>query len=427
MNREHAGRKADKKRVLVISHGHPQFSKGGGEVAAYNLFLGLRNHPDVEACWFLGANPKSPTGNISMLREDEYIWGQTVQNAFLMKAAVPDSTIINFSAFLRKMAPTVIHFHHYMHVGIEAFVMARKSCPSARIVLTLHEMLGICLSDGQMVKRNDMALCYKESPQGCNECFPQYSSEDFWLRKRWFLKHFEVVDHFVSPSDFLRKRYEEWGIPSIKLSTIENGLPKLDCLHLKPTKQSKYNKIGYFGQINPYKGVDLLLKALALLPVEIRGKLSIEIHGANLASQQSEFRELINKLIEPLVEANVVRMMGTYGREELCSRMANVDWIIVPSIWWENSPVVIQEAFAMGKPVICSNIGGMAEKVAHGVNGLHFSARSLTALSDMLTSIANGEVPYERLSAGVKYQANLEAAVLGHIDVYGRSDPGLLS
>jgi len=54
--------------------------------------------------------------------------------------------------------------------------------------------------------------------------------------------------------------------------------------------------------------------------------------------------------------------------------MAAVDWVVVPSIWWENSPLVIQEAFAHGRPVICSDIGGMAEKVAHEKNGLHFRA-----------------------------------------------------
>ena len=52
--------------------------------------------------------------------------------------------------------------------------------------------------------------------------------------------------------------------------------------------------------------------------------------------------------------------------------MAEIDWVVVPSIWWENSPLVIQEAFLHGRPVICSDIGGMAEKVRHGVDGLHF-------------------------------------------------------
>ena len=54
---------------------------------------------------------------------------------------------------------------------------------------------------------------------------------------------------------------------------------------------------------------------------------------------------------------------------------------MVPSIWWENSPLVIQEAFLHGRPVICSDIGGMAEKVDHDVNGLHFPVGDPDALA----------------------------------------------
>ena len=60
--------------------------------------------------------------------------------------------------------------------------------------------------------------------------------------------------------------------------------------------------------------------------------------------------------------------------------MAEIDWVVVPSIWWENSPLVIQEAFLHGRPVICSDIGGMAEKVEHEVNGLHFRVGDHAAL-----------------------------------------------
>ena len=51
--------------------------------------------------------------------------------------------------------------------------------------------------------------------------------------------------------------------------------------------------------------------------------------------------------------------------------MAEVDWVVVPSIWWENAPLVIQEAFRHRRPVICGDIGGMAEMVRDGVDGLH--------------------------------------------------------
>jgi hypothetical protein len=68
--------------------------------------------------------------------------------------------------------------------------------------------------------------------------------------------------------------------------------------------------------------------------------------------------------------------------------MGDVDWVVVPSVWWENSPLVIQEAFQRGRPVICSDIGGMAEKVADGVDGLHFRAGDPEALAATIARAA---------------------------------------
>jgi glycosyltransferase involved in cell wall biosynthesis len=68
--------------------------------------------------------------------------------------------------------------------------------------------------------------------------------------------------------------------------------------------------------------------------------------------------------------------------------MENIDWVVVPSIWWENSPLVIQEAFLHGRPVICSDVGGMAEKVTDGVNGLHFPAGDPAGLARVLAQAA---------------------------------------
>src|SRR5262249_57931996 len=94
------------------------------------------------------------------------------------------------------------------------------------------------------------------------------------------------------------------------------------------------------------------------------------IHGANLDLQTAAYQDEFRSLLET-TKLNVT-LVGRYAHGDLPRLMANIDWVIVPSIWWENSPLVIQEAFAYGKPVICSDIGGMAEKVTDRVNGLHF-------------------------------------------------------
>ena len=79
---------------------------------------------------------------------------------------------------------------------------------------------------------------------------------------------------------------------------------------------------------------------------------------------------MIDTLRKPLIAEGCLRWVGPYELTELAQRMRKVDWVVVPSIWWENSPMVIQEAFVYGKPVICAGIGGMAEKVRDGVDAL---------------------------------------------------------
>ena len=92
-----------------------------------------------------------------------------------------------------------------------------------------------------------------------------------------------------------------------------------------------------------------------------------------------------------------VVMAGRYASHELPRLMEQTDWVVVPSRWWENSPLVIQEAFGHGRPVICSDIGGMAEKVIHGVNGLHFHVGDSVSLAETIRTAVADEGLWGRL------------------------------
>src|ERR1044071_1235531 len=98
--------------------------------------------------------------------------------------------------------------------------------------------------------------------------------------------------------------------------------------------------------------------------------------------------------------------------------MANFDWVVVPSIWWENSPLVIQEAFQHGRPVICSDIGGMAEKVAHGVNGLHFRAGDARSLASTIRTAAETPGLWERLREGIQPVYPMATHVAALTEIY---------
>jgi len=94
--------------------------------------------------------------------------------------------------------------------------------------------------------------------------------------------------------------------------------------------------------------------------------------------------------------------------------------VVVPSIWWENSPLVIQEAFGAGRPVICSDIGGMAEKICHDVDGLHVPVGNALEWSRTLLNAADTPDLWERLAGGIKPVLSYAHCVQAHLETFAR-------
>jgi hypothetical protein len=89
--------------------------------------------------------------------------------------------------------------------------------------LTFHEMLAICMADGQMVKRNSLELCHSASSIACNKCFPELRPEFVTLRAARLKAALEECDLFIFPSEFIAERYVEWGLAPEKCVVIPNG------------------------------------------------------------------------------------------------------------------------------------------------------------------------------------------------------------
>lgn len=391
-------------RILVMAHAHPDFSLGGGEIAAYNLFKAYREDTAVQEAWFLARadRGRGATGQISLRRPNEYLWEQAVHDWHRMKALHQESVVTWFADLIRALKPTAVHTHHYAHLGLEYLRVVKQVDPNIKIVMTLHEYMAICRNQGQMIKTGSFRLCSRSSPDDCSRCFPDTTPEDFWLRKHYFMSHFDLVDEFVSPSAFLKQRYVDWGLNADKITVIENGQADEEPLPPRPLAAGETrNRFGFFGQITPYKGLDVVLEALALLKKEDSNRIVLEVHGANLELQPEEYRNKVERLRAPLMERGVVQWVGPYQPHELRSRMAGVDWVVVPSIWWENSPMVIQEAFVCGRPLVASDIGGMKEKVRDGCDGVHASVGNALQWKAALTSAATSTQNYDALVAGI--------------------------
>jgi len=377
-------------RVLIVSHMHPRVSRGGGEIAAYQMYETLRETSGVKAFFLAASGGKlfAPLGApiFQPFTEDEFVASSDGYDYFNHSNPNP-SFPKHFADLLLRIRPDVIHFHHYVNFGVEVFAHVRRLLPQVRIVVTLHEYLLICNHFGQMVKRPNFALCEAASARDCARCFPEKTENDFFMRELFLRRFLEDVDQFISPSHFLANRYIAWGLPADRMEVIENGMQPLPqpARPMPPVESGLV--IGFFGQISRLKGVPVLARAAQQIAMDARfdQPLRIEIHG-DASNQPAEIKA---ELEAPEgSQRSIITMCGPYQHSNVHRLMQACHVVIVPSVWWENSPLVIQEAFLNRRPVICSDIGGMAEKVRNGLDGFHFRAGSSMELADLLMRLA---------------------------------------
>ncbi|GLS66504.1 hypothetical protein GCM10007888_48870 [Methylobacterium oxalidis] len=109
---------------------------------------------------------------------------------------------------------------------------------------------------------------------------------------------------------------------------------------------------------------------------------------------------------------------GVYDPQSVISHMQTCGWVVVPSVWWENSPIVIQEAFAAGRPVLCSGIGGMREAVEHGRDGFYFRPDDPLDLSNTFERCLAGPQTWSNLRANIKAPRTIEIMNAEYVKIY---------
>jgi glycosyltransferase involved in cell wall biosynthesis len=415
-------------KILLVSIFHPEIVRGGAQQVAYELFLGLRERSDLnvtllavvdeqqQALYKSGARITGFDGRpdefVFLSREYDYRWHKT-SNALLLES---------YAEFLRLLAPDVVHFHHFLLLGIDVITLTRRVLPHARIVLTLHEFMVICAADGQMVRKTDGSLCTHASAVRCNQCFPDTAPEQFFLREMWMKKHLEHIDVFTTPSRFMISHFDDWGIAPSRIVQVTNAQRNYNRDPSTESDDRPHNRFGFFGQVVDNKGVWVVLQAVEHLRAEGFTDFVVEINGDNLRyaseSRRSEFTAFMQQERErPVAEQNVV-VNGSYQADQLAARMSRVDWCIVPSVWWESFGLVISEAWMFHRPVIASNVGGMAERIRHNVDGLLFHVADARSLARTMRRACSEEGLWERLVAGIEAPPERDVMVDPFLDVY---------
>lgn len=412
-------------RVLYVAHNHPTLHPGGAEAYALELYEAMRDMPGVEPTLLarIGTNvarrrsgrPGTPFSSVNGDPNQCFVFTETDHFDFFTLTSRDKSLYTEHLAnFLLAHRPDVVHLQHTHFIGLDLLGLVKRVLPEAAIVYTLHEFLPICHRDGQMVRTFDASLCEEASPRRCHECFPEISEQLFFLRQRFVQAQFENVDRFLAPSAQLMDKYVRWGIEPERIEVEEYG--RLEPVARAPDPPSgKPTNIGFFGQLSHFKGGDLMLEAMSLLGE--RAGAHLWLHGANLELQPQEFQDEFAARHEALRDR--VTFRGPYRHGELPKLMADLHWVVVPSIWWENSPLVIQEAFFHRRPVICSDVGGMAEKVAHGVDGIHFRAGDAHSLARAFEAATASPRLWSSLRQGIREPYAMDTHTERLLDLYG--------
>jgi glycosyltransferase involved in cell wall biosynthesis len=186
------------------------------------------------------------------------------------------------------------------------------------------------------------------------------------------------VGMFIAPSPYLLRRFiEDFGLPQEKVTLMECGL---DTHRFKGRRRVQHEPFtfGYIGTHIPAKGVAHLISAFGL----VRGDARLRIWG-RARTETEALKNLAEQLGGGV--ADRIEWCGEYRNQDIVKDVFNhTDAIVVPSVWVENSPLVIREAQQAGVPVITADVGGMAELVHHEVNGLLFQHRNPADLATQM-------------------------------------------
>ena len=342
---------------ILLAHNYYRSSSPSGENVAFEAEVGLLRE-------------KGHTVYEYVRRSDDIADFSLAQRAALSAQIIwSHRSYVDVKRQLTKQRPDVAHFHNIFPL---ISVSALRACSESNVpaLVTLHNYRAMCLN-AQLVRES--SVC--ESCLGRRVAWPGVLHRCY----RGSLRHSAVmaamlfgnrmigtwskdVALFLAPSAFLRDKYVAAGFPADRISVKPN------FIDFDPGSRSEDREYALFvGRLSSEKGVGTLLAAWKTLP---HIPLIILGDGPERETLRASAMQLRN-----------VRFLGAVEHREVLGFVRRARYLVVASEWYENLPMVMLEAFACGTPVIASNLGGLAEVIAIGRNGLLFRPKDPSDLA----------------------------------------------
>jgi len=358
---------------------------------------------------------------------------------------------------LAREEPDVVHIQHLQYHSLNYIREAhRRRIP---VLYTLHEYCLPCPRKGLML-REDLSLCPSIIVERCADCLandsmvPVVVSQnrfrlDEWVkahvpgrlrrmvtkrlvkyglmrpsepksapardhareireRRDAILERLREVDLFIAPSKFLRRTFIDYGVEPERIrysdyGFVDEGYGKIER---RPSERVRF---GFVGTLVEFKGAHVAVEAFRRLP---EGAAELRVYGS-----LDTFPPYTARL-EALADRPGCRLMGRFENHRVAQILADLDVLIVPSLWYENSPLTIHEAFLARIPVITTDLGGMADLVQDGKNGLLFERGDPESLAEKMRRFVEDPALVGKLAAGIEPVKTIEQDAADHERIY---------
>ncbi len=365
-------------RIALVVHKLPPSSLGGTEIYTRNLARTMSEHNEVSVFYRDDGDGRAFQDD---WQDHDGLRARRVGRSFSVDEAGPlalfADTFFNrdveraFQGFLDQVQPDLVHFQHLMLLSYR--LMAQAKARGLPALLTLHDYWFIC-SNSQLIWPDGEICQGKAWGMNCARCATARMAQPWLVAARPMIAALLQLrdtlvrqaalhaDRFVAPSRFLVDRYVADGFPSRRFTFLENGLDvaRIRSLASSPPSGDRL-RVTYLGSLAWQKGVHILVKAFRHLPPD-KAVLRVFGNPDTFPAYSADLRNLANQ--------SNTSFEGSVPNELVGRVLAETDILAVPSLWYENSPVVIQEARAAGVPVMASAHGALREKVRDDVDGL---------------------------------------------------------
>ena len=224
----------------------------------------------------------------------------------------------------------------------------------------------------------------------------------------------EHVTQLISLNNWYKDILIKNGVPEHKITIVPQGFT---CFRKKETQDIKLTaalpiKIVFVGRIQPLKGIHLLIHAIKPFSSQ---QVQVDIYG------KIENEEYYQQCLDDSSELNSICWKGEIGREEVITQLGNYHILCLPSITSEMSPLVIQEAFAAGLPVLASKVYGNMDQVKDGYNGLLFDFNSTQSLYKKIRILVENPMIINEMKNNVRPPLDFATVHTSYLKLYQSS------